>query len=244
MTQDDHALRVAWLVLPRSGSQFLVKLTTALLGPDLDPHSSLTPGRREKSLAGLLSEEERESRFRRLAGQGTPERYFAELGARSVKIERPFSDDLPERLRTAHPGCRFLASIRPYQQMAASHASLSWGLSAARLLGIYEEHVAHLASFAEGGEVFFVDIERQLPFDAALFAAWLGAPPRPAFQRMVEAWPTVNARAERVARDGGREQPADAPTASLLAAGAVLDQCLREIASAAQARLAARLNPG
>ncbi|UPY36104.1 hypothetical protein [Sediminicoccus sp. KRV36] len=244
MSPPDSGLRVAWLVLPRSGSQFLVQLTAALLGPAINPHSSLTPGRREKALPGLLSDAEREHRFRQAAAAGTPERYFDELGVRSVKIEHPFGDDLPGRLRLRHPACRFIASIRPYRQIADSHANLSWGFSAERLLAIYRSHVAGLIAFAAREEVFFVDIERHSPFDAAGFAAWLDAPERPNFRRMVEGWPTVNARAERIARDGGRADAAEQPSAALLAEGAELDERLRALAAESHARLKARLNPG
>jgi hypothetical protein len=241
MTAPAAELRVAWLVLPRSGSQFLVKLTSALLGEAVNPHSSLTPGRREKALPGLISEAERETRFRAIAEGGQPESYFAEFGARSVKIERPFADKLPKRLRIAYPDCRFIASVRPFAQMADSHASLAWGLPAPRLLKIYAEHVTRLARFAEKGEVFFVEIERREAFDAELFAAWLAVPLRLPFRRMVRDWPTVNARAERVAKDGAREAPVAAPDAALLAEGAALDDRMRALAAESEARIRARL---
>jgi hypothetical protein len=234
-------LRVAWLVLPRSGSQFLVKLTSALLGQGINPHSSLTPGRREKALPGLIEEAERENRFREAAAAGRPEAYFADFGARSVKIERPFGDTLPERLRAACPDCRFIASIRPFAQMADSHASLAWGLNAPRLLAAYTEHVTRLARFAAESEVFFIEVERREGFDADLFAAWLATPMRLPFRRMVRDWPLVNARAERVAKDGAREAPVAAPDAALLAKGAALDARMRSLAAESEARIRARL---
>lgn len=234
-------LRVAWLVLPRSGSQFLVKLTGTLLGPGINPHSSLTPGRREKALPGLIAEAERETRFREGAASGQAQAYFADFGARSVKIERPFGDHLPERLRAAWPDCRFIASIRPFARMAESHASLAWGFPARRLLEVYAEHVRRLTEFAAKSEVFFVEIERREGFDANLFAAWLGAPSLPPFRRMVREWPMVNARAERVAKDGGREAPLDQPDAALLAEGEALDARMRELAAMSLARIRARV---
>jgi hypothetical protein len=234
-------LRVAWLVLPRSGSQFLVKLTTALLGKAVSPHSSLTPGRWEKALPGLMGEAERENRFREAAAAGHPEAYFAGFGARSVKIERPFGDALPEQVRAACPDCRFIASIRPFAQMADSHASLAWGLPAPRLLEIYAEHVARLTRFAAESEVFFIDIERREGFDADLFAAWLATSSRPPFRRLVRDWPLVNARAERVAKDGAREAPMAAPDAALLVEGAALDARMRALAAESEARIRARL---
>jgi hypothetical protein len=241
MPTEAAGLRVAWLVLPRSGSQFLVKLTGALLGAGMDPHSSLTPGRHEKALPGLIPEGERESRFRQAAASGQPQAYFAAFGARSVKIERPFGDHLPERLRAACPDCRFIASMRPFAAMAESHASLAWGLPPRRLLEIYAEHVKRLTQFAAQSEVFFVEIERRESFDADLFAAWLAAPAGPPFRRMVREWPMVNARAERVAKDGGREAPLDQPDAALLAEGEALDARMRALAAANEARIRARL---
>lgn len=234
-------LRVAWLVLPRSGSQFLVKLTGTLLGQGIDPHSSLTPGGREKALLGLIAEGDRETRFRQAAASGQPQAYFADFDARSVKIERPFGNQLPEHLRAACPDCRFIATIRPFARMAESHASLAWGFPARRLLEVYAEHVKRLTEFAAESEVFFVEIERREAFDADLFAAWLGAPSRPPFRRMVREWPMVNARAERVAKDGGREAPLDQPDAALLARGEALDVRMRELAAGSLARIRARL---
>lgn len=241
MTGESAELRVAWLVLPRSGSQFLVKFAAALLGEGMEPHSSLTPGRREKSLHGLITDGERETRFRLSQAAGRPQAYFADFGARSVKIERPFADDLPERLRAACPDCRFIASIRPFAAMAESHASLAWGFPARRLLEVYAEHVKRLTAFAAQSEVFFIEIEQRESFDADLFAAWLGTAAGPPFRRMVREWPMVNARAERVAKDGGREAPLDQPDAALLAEGAALDVQMRELAAGNLARIRARL---
>jgi len=230
-------MRVAWLVLPRTGSQFLVKLTTSLLGQALNPHSSLTPGRREKGLPGLLTETEREGGFRRCAAAGAPEGYFAQHGAQSVKIERPFADDLPQRLAAAHPQCRFLASIRSFRQVAASHEALSWGMPADQLLTVYTEHVAAIAAFSRMRSVLFVDVERLMPFDAVFFADWLGAPPTRAFTKLVEHWPIVNSLNDRIARDGARQGAITPVTAEMLAAGEALDLRLRGFAARNNARL-------
>jgi hypothetical protein len=236
---------VIWLVLPRSGSEFLVHLTRTLYPDRLMPQSSLTPGRREKALpSSILPASESGAAFARHARAGRPQDYFTSHGARSAKIEIPFADDLADRLADAFPACRFLASIRSFQLMADSHAALSWGLPAGRLLEAYRRHAERIARFATKSDVLFVDIERQVPFEADTFAAFLDRPKTQPFLDFVAAWPPVNTRAYRIERDGARspDAPGEGGRQGVApGAGEEAARALRDFARDNNARQARRL---
>lgn len=188
------------LTIPRSGSQFLFRLLEAVVGADdVRPTSGLTPGRWEKA-DGLA-----EGRFRDLRDDNRPTDYFSEIGARSVKIELPASDDLAYRIAETFPSCVFIGSFRPFHKIASSHARLSWGKPPSKLLKSTESHVAFLEEFRQNHPVYIVDIENSERFNLDRFHNFLTGKTEPvADPNFVNRWAPVNDNVYRAERDGGK----------------------------------------
>jgi hypothetical protein len=220
---DEAGLRIAWLTMPRSGSEFLVALTRSLLGQSVEPTSSLTPGRTEKLLTATNA-------FDSYLEQQRPIDYFRDNMVRSVKIEVPFADQILAHIATAFPACRYLASIRSFDKMAASHLSLSWGMQPKRLLNVYRSHIRGLTDFAQRNRMLFVDIEQKELFSSSLFTRFVDAEPNPRFDEFVRSWPVVNPLAYRGDRDGLRPTSEAAFDEEIRAEGAALDSSLRDFA--------------
>jgi hypothetical protein len=216
-------LRIAWLTMPRSGSEFLVALTRSLLGQAVEPTSSLTPGRAEKLLTATNT-------FDSYLEQQRPIDYFRDNMVRSVKIEVPFADQILTQIATAFPACRYLASIRSFDKMAISHLSLSWGMQPKRLLNVYRSHIRGLIEFAQRNRILFVDIEQRESFNGTLFSRFVDAEPNPRFYEFVRSWPVVNPLAYRGDRDGLRATSEATFDAEIRAEGAALDSSLRDFA--------------
>jgi hypothetical protein len=219
---NEAGLRVAWLTIPRSGSEFLVALTRSLLGQAVEPTSSLTPGRAEKLLTT--------NTFDSYLDQQRAVDYFRDNMVRSVKIEAPFADQILTHIAKAFPACRYLASIRSFDKMAMSHLRISWGWQPKKLLNVYRAHTQRVIDFAQQSRVLFIDTEWKELFDSRLFAQFLGAERNARFDAFVKSWPVVNPLAYRVERDGGHSPAEDDLDDEIRSEGQALDSTLRNFA--------------
>lgn len=189
-------LDVVWGTVSRSGSQFLLGLTTRLLGSRLQPQSRISGARRE-------GYEERSPSFEELLAQGRPGDYFRQHGIVALKLEDPGRDGLGHEIAAQFPDARWLTSIRPIQAILTSHHNIrKWGHDEDYVLASYRSALELFEKLVDERRLLAVEVERPERFDPQVFAAYLGTRPSQPFLDTVDSWEPTNDLAYQKAKWG------------------------------------------
>jgi hypothetical protein len=192
-------VEVCWVTRPRSGSEFLVRLTRAAFNDELQRLSSLTPARKEKIKENL------EHRAHELLLRKEMLAYVEALDIRSLKIEEPADDSLMMDIAARYPDCRFLTSHRPFADIVMSHSRLVWGRGPTELVRRYGEFMDAIAPLHEAGRLFVVDITDRAGFEAQAFLDFLNCSTNERFAWFLDTWPVVNSHEHRAEFGEGKE---------------------------------------
>jgi hypothetical protein len=202
-------LEIVWPTRSRTGSTFLVQLTTTCLGfHDLAPTARVNGARADK-----YRPEEKDGEFREMfrAGQGLE--YLARNRIKSLKFEDPGKDDFVREIAEAAPSARFVTSSRRLERVLESHFNIrAWGHGEADVLHQFSACLTLFEELYDAGRLFMVEVDEPQHFDGDAFARFLGleALPRRA-RRMVEEWQPVNDLKYQVEKRGdafeGRQTP-------------------------------------
>jgi hypothetical protein len=196
---------VIWGTRTRGGSQFLLKLTVALLGRETQPQSRLNAARREAVAAERTPSLSDYVRMRRAMD------YFRYHQIAAVKLEEPGMDHWGRRLAAAFPKAPWLGNHRPIEKIIRSHYNLSWGFPEQKLLERTRATLDFYEDLAAQGRLFVLAIDRPEIFDLSAFAAFIGAPITPEARAIAADWPPVNDLADLRASAGDPLQEVEEP---------------------------------
>lgn len=201
------SLEIIWGTRSRGGSQFLLKLTTAVLGSRLEPQSRLSGARKE----GLKAV--RHPSWDDFVAAGRPWEYFRQHDIRSLKIEEPGIDEFGNELLTEFPGAKWLANYRRIEDIVVSHYNLRWGFTQAKLVRLMEQNLKLYERLHERGLLFVIDIDDPTSFSLINFCKFLDAPVTSEAEAISASWGKVNDLSTlRAASGDGRTEkmiPAD-----------------------------------
>ena len=189
-------MRLIWGTRTRGGSQFLLKLTTALLGRETQPQSRVNAARKE-AVAG-----DRRPDLDDYVARHQPMDYFRDHGFATVKLEEPGMDTWGRRLAAAFPEAPWLGNYRPIAKIIRSHYNLSWGFPEHKLLTRSRATMLFYEELAAKGRLFVMNIDRPDQFDLGAFAVFVGAEVTGEARQMVRDWPPVNDLADIRANAG------------------------------------------
>lgn len=179
-------LEVIWGTLSRSGSQFVLGLTTRLLGSKLQPQSRISGVRKE-------GYQHREPSFHELYANGSGVEYFTRHEIRSLKLEDPCNDGFGEVVADAFPDARWVTSIRPIDDVLTSHFNIKrWGHDETYVLRSYRRNLELFERLSEEERLAPIRVDEPASFDPARFAGFFGVPPSQAFLKAVEDWTPIN----------------------------------------------------
>lgn len=200
-------LQIAWPTRSRTGSQFVLQLTTAFRGGGLAPQSRISGARRES-----FRPAEKEGDFHSLFHQGLGVQYLQMNKIRSLKYEDPGKDDFILEL---HKGshARFVASYRRIEKVIESHHNIkSWGHREDDVLYQFSACATLYEQLSSDGRLFLIDVDRPDRFNIGAFARFLGVAnvPQKALE-LVRGWLPINDLKYQVEKSGieftGRRSP-------------------------------------
>lgn len=201
-------MNLAFATMPRSGSEFVVRLICAVLGPQ-QPQDilAITPGRaldRPGDASQLLREAIR---------RGDSMAFFREHAPECIKLEGPSADSLVTELSSQYPQLKWIASIRAIDKIITSHHNIkTWGWKEQRIIDAYRSDLEIYEALARDQRLFTVNVDAPDSFSIERALAFLGCDRRgPNADQFVEAWRVVNPL-ERQQRKAGeatlKKQPA------------------------------------
>jgi len=192
-------LQLAFATMPRSGSEFVIKLTRFVMGDNMPGEVvSLTPGRIIQKDGALLRDVKDGLATRPAAD------VFRDLSIRCVKLESPGIDTLAYDLASSFPQARWLGSVRTIEKIITSHFNIKkWGWSEERILRSYVSDLAFYEHVAVAGRLFLVDIDKPEGFSLRSLLSFLGVDhPGQRAPDFVEKWYVVNPLTQQRAKAG------------------------------------------
>lgn len=191
-------LEVVWPTRSRTGSQFVLSLTTAVFG-DLTPQSRINGARRE-----AYRIEEKKGNFWEMYQKGSGYQYLADNHIRSLKFEDPGKDDFAEGLLELAPNARFVASYRPIEAVIESHFNIeTWGHTESNVLYEFSACLTLYERLAAAGRLFLVNVEEKEQFNLEAFVRFLGRSlPSERTLALVDEWKPINTLRDQVEKHG------------------------------------------
>ena len=201
-------MNFAFATMPRSGSEFVVRLVCTLLGPSKPEEIlAITPAR-------ALNRPGSESQLLRTAirsGDGMD--FFRRYSPQCIKLEGPSTDGLVAELSALYPRLKWVTSIRAVDKIITSHHNIkSWGWSEQRIIEAFRSDLDVYEALARDGRLFVVNVDAPEHFNIERALAFLGCEQKgPLADQFVQEWRVINPL-ERQQRKAGEatlpKQPA------------------------------------
>lgn len=190
-------MKLVFATMPRSGSEFLIKLTKLTLGEDL-PVVSLTPGRQIES-DGAHGKEYIQSRE-----EGKGIEYFQKKEIEYLKLESPGADTLAYELSVHFPSAKWITSLRRIEDIIVSHFNIKkWGWPEEKVLHSYVCDLMCFEYLASLKKLFIVNIDAPKLFSLPKLAAFLGGRlPGKSVNDFIVDWRVINPLARQQQKAG------------------------------------------
>ena len=162
-------MKFFFATMPRSGSEFVIKLCRLLLEIDYSLILSLTPGR-------IVNYKEGKSKiFQEKINEGKEVEYIKEKKYNYIKVESPSADILCYDLSSSFPDSKWIVSFRSIDEIIISHYNLkSWGWPERKILNAYICDLAFYEFLAKQGRMFFININKPGNFNLNRMVEFLG----------------------------------------------------------------------
>jgi hypothetical protein len=196
-------MKVVWPTRSRTGSQFVLNLTTRLYGAEnLIPQARVNGARVDR-----YKEEEKEGLFKE-DGIG----YLKRNNIVSLKYEDPGKDDFILEVADCWPEAKFVCSYRPLPLVIASHYNIkSWGHDEADVIYQFSASLALYEQLHQWGRLVMIDVSDNSHFSLEKVASFLGVKPTPSSRKIVSEWEPINTLHSQISRYGGTEKDVSAP---------------------------------
>lgn len=182
-------MKLVFATMPRSGSEFLVRLTGLLMDVDTSREVvSMTPGRFIDSDGAKLKD------FILKREEGCPLDYFREAAPDYLKLESPGHDLLAYQLSCHYPESKWLGSLRSLEKIITSHFNLkTWGWSEDKILAAYLADLMFYEYIASSNRLFLININAPQDFNQQKMMDFFGiGEPGPRFGEFIREWRVVN----------------------------------------------------
>ena len=180
-------MKIVFGAQTRSGSEFLVKLTRALLFGLPEPYSVITPGRVESML------KQNNIYFRDLYLQGCGWEYFEKYSISSVKIEDPAIDYLGHSVAVKFPEAKWLSTLRRLEDIIISHYNINtWGKTEEHVLQSFQSGIDLFEELSDQGRLYVLNIDEPEKFNVKNMAKFLGCEVTKKADWIASNWPKVN----------------------------------------------------
>jgi len=171
----------------RCGSQFLIKISSALLGELPQPFSVITPGRVESMI------NENKKIFRKLYLQGYGWKYFDDYSIQTLKLEDPSIDFLGFSLLAKFPEAKWLTTYRNIEDVITSHYNIkSWGKSEEHVLRSFLTSIDLMEQIAHQKRLFIINIDAPENFNINNMVKFLECEVTKKANYIASNWPKVN----------------------------------------------------
>lgn len=200
------SLKIVWPTRSRTGSQFLLKLTTALTGAALiDPQARVNGARQN------FSEKEEVNTFKKMFLEGRGLTYLREHNIVSMKYEDPGKDDFILDVHREFPNAVFLASYRKIEDVISSHYNIEkWGHHESDVLYQFSACLRLYEELAKDNRFFMLNIDEPGQFSLDCMADKIGVAVTSKARSLVEEWQPINDLKYQVEKDRvftGRKEP-------------------------------------
>ncbi len=156
-------MRVILASMPRSGSQFTMKLIETVMGVKFPGSSfSITPGRR------ITNNCQQPQELNEFIRKGKGVEYFRKLNDHFFKIESPGNDTLCLDLSAFFPDIKWIVSMRKIEDIITSHFNLlTWGWPEKKIIIFYKNDlfIYEYISKKYGLQVVNIDEPNQFDLD-------------------------------------------------------------------------------
>lgn len=178
-------MKIVWPTRSRTGSQFVLSLTTSLLGGSNLLNQSRINGARKET----YHKEEKAGLFTIADGL----KYIEDNELQSMKYEDPGKDDFVLDILKTYPNAKFVCSYRPLEMVINSHFNIKkWGHHEGDVIYQFSASLALYKEIFEAGQLVMVDVTKPQLFDQEKFASAFNADFTPEFTKVVEGWKPVN----------------------------------------------------
>jgi len=180
-------MKLVFATRTRSGSQFLMRIATAITGGLPQPLSVISPGRNETFI------KENAQALKNLRRDGKLLEYFDQCSIQSVNVEDPAIDFLGFSLASRYPEARWLTAFRRLDDIITSHHNIrSWGKPEEGVLHSFVTAIELFEHLARQGRLFVVNVDAPGEFSLERMCAFLGCEPTPEARRFAGNWPRIN----------------------------------------------------
>jgi len=180
-------MKIVFGAQTRSGSEFLIKLTRALLTKLPEPYSVVSPGRVEHML------KENNWRLRELHRQKCGWQYFKEYSISSAKIEDPCIDYFGCSVAEMFPQTKWLTTVRQIEEIIISHYNIiSWGKSEEHVIQSFRSGINLFEELADQNRLYVLNIDRPARFRIERLSEFLECEVTEKANWIANNWPKVN----------------------------------------------------
>ena len=180
----------------RSGSEFSISLTSALLGDEPEPIGKVHSARE--------SQGDFDPPYSHYRSTGRIADFVTDNGLSALKLEDPGVDDDADRLFAAFPGAVVIATFRPLDRIINSHGNIRpWGMAPDRVAANWAANLAFYERARAADRLVMIPLEDRDAFDSARAARLLKVTPGEGWQAFHDDWPVVNdlVTQKKVSRD-------------------------------------------
>ncbi len=169
----------------RSGSEFSIRLVSALFGRMPYPFGKVNSAR--KSAEGLVPT------YHSFRDQGKIEEFVNHHNLEALKLEDPGVDDDAMRLFDIFPEAAVIATYRPLQKVINSHGNIKpWGMRPAKVEHLWTKNLEFYEHAEKAGRLVMIPLEERDIFDPVRASQCLKCEISDKWQDFWEQWPVVN----------------------------------------------------
>lgn len=178
-------MKLVWPTRSRTGSQFVLNLTTAWVG-----YQTLVPQARINGhRVDAYRREEKTGRFSVADGL----KYLEDNNIQSMKYEDPGKDDFIRQVADRWPEAKFVASYRSLERVISSHYNIeSWGHDEADVIYQFSASLELYEWLFKQNRLLMIDVTNPADFSVEKVEAFLGAAPSAAVKKTVAEWQPTN----------------------------------------------------
>jgi hypothetical protein len=184
--------------MPRSGSEFVAKLTKKVMGNKFPVNSiSFTPGR-------MIHNYAKPKEVQCLIKNNRGIIFFSDKNDHFFKIESPGVDTLCLDLSSKFTEIKWLASMRKIDKIIISHHNLlKWGWPEQKILNAYKNDLFFYEYIAKKQGLFIINVDEPLRFNCQKFLDFLGINSiNSAAKDFIDKWYVVNPLANQKKKAG------------------------------------------
>lgn len=179
-------MRILFASGSRSGSEFSIRVVTAILG-------GREPGPLARVHSARESQGDMSPTYSYFKKQGKVEDFVKVHKAEALKLEDPGVDDDAYTIFDSFPDAVVVATYRPLEKVINSHGNIKpWGMAPEKVEYNWTNNLRFFEHAKSKNRLIMIPLENKEDFDVAAAFDKLDCTPNPAWDEFWQDWPIVN----------------------------------------------------